>query len=168
MASISIYTMIRSRTFNIGAVYRAQGRPEILTKLTTVKLVVLIPSLWWAVAVAGSINAVGWVQVANAIFAGILNMIVAARVLRLPASRVMGAIWPATLSGLIMTAAVLGVIYLLSSYPPLVQLIAGVAVGAVVYSAGLWWLERDFVIKNGRKVFSLLIRRKSYGGLVDV
>jgi PST family polysaccharide transporter len=168
MAAISIYTMIRSWTFNIGAVYRAQGRPEILTKLTTVKLVVLIPSLWWAVAVAGSINAVGWVQVANAVFAGILNMIVAARVLRLPASRVMGAIWPATLSGLIMTAAVLGVIYLLSSYTPLVQLIAGVAVGAVVYSAGLWWLERDFVIKNGRKVFSLLIRRKSYGGLIDV
>lgn len=161
MAAISIYTMIRSWTFNIGAVYRAQGRPDILTKLSVVKLVVLIPSLWWAVAVQGTIYAVGWVQVANAVFAGLLNLIVAARVLQLPARTVLATIWPATLSGAVMAGVVMSVIYMLRDASPLLQLIAGVAAGILTYSAGLYWLERDFVIKTGGKMLSLLKRSKT-------
>ncbi len=161
MAAISIYTMIRSWTFNIGAVYRAQGRPEILTRLSIVKLAVLIPSLWWAVAVEGSIYAVGWTQVANAVFAGVLNLVVAARVLNLPALTVLGTIWPAAVSGTIMTGVVLLVIELLGGYPPLVQLIAAVAAGVPVYAGGLWWLERDFMLKTGSKLLAVLKRRRA-------
>ncbi len=145
MSAIAIYTLIRSRTFNIGNVYKAQGRPDVLTKLALAKLPILLPALYWAAAVPASIVAVAWVQVAVTFLAGILNLVVAARLLDTPLRRLVAAFVPATVAGAIMAGAVLGALSLLPAASPVAQLAAAVPLGVAVYGAILWLLQRDLL-----------------------
>lgn len=159
MSAISIYTLIRSLTFNVGDVYKAQGRPEILTRLALVKAVVLVPALWWAATVPGTITAVAWMQVAMAIFSMVLNFYFAGRLLNTPIRRILAAITPALVGGGVMTASVIGVLLLVATAPPLWQLVAGVAVGIVSYTAVILLIQRDLLTQA--KSSLRLIRNRS-------
>ncbi len=145
MSAIAIYTLIRSLTFNVGDIYKAQGRPEILTRLALIKAVVLVPALYWAAAGPGTLTAVAWMQVAMALFSGALNFYVAGRLLNTPFRQILATFVPALTGGLIMTASVLGMLSLMSAAPPLWQLIAGVTTGIVTYSLALWFFQRPLL-----------------------
>ncbi|MCA9872154.1 MAG: lipopolysaccharide biosynthesis protein [Anaerolineales bacterium] len=147
LSAISIYTLIRSITFNIGDVYKAQGRPDILTRLSLVKAVMLAPALWWAAVVVGSITAVAWMQVVIAFLAGLLNLVVAARLLDTPLSRITRTFWPSLAAGTVMAVIVRALLSQLGDWPSIWQLVAGVAVGAVVYGAILWFWQREVILQ---------------------
>lgn len=147
MAAIAIYTLIRSLTFNVGAVYKAQGRPEILTWLSLVQLPVLLPSLYWAIKGPGTITAVAWTQVANALISGAANLIVAARLLKIPLRSILAVFGPSVASGTVMALIVWASVDALKSSPPLLQLLVGVLVGAITYSGAMWVLQRDYVLQ---------------------
>lgn len=157
LSAIALYTLIRSLTFNIGNVYKAQGRPDILTKLSLLKIPFLLVALYWATVMQGSIVAVGWAQVGVAVIAALMNIYVASRALDTPVLVILAAFWPALVAGGIMTGAVWLVQSLLSGAPYSVQLVAGVAVGMLVYTTAIWWLQRDFVrqaTKSLRTIFN--------------
>lgn len=158
MSAIALYTMIRSLTFNIGNIYKAQGRPDILTKLSLLKVPILLPALYWASTSLGTITAIGWVQVAVAIIAGVMNLVVAARVLRMPFKEMWLAFQPALTAGSVMAASVLGLLALLVDASPPVQLILGVITGGLVYSGMIWWLQRDFVLKASSNLKAAISR----------
>src|SRR5262249_21050569 len=61
--AISIYTLIRSLTFNIGDVYKVQGRLRLLNKISLLQLSLLLPALYIGVTYFKSITVVGWIQV---------------------------------------------------------------------------------------------------------
>jgi O-antigen/teichoic acid export membrane protein len=147
MSAIALYTLIRSLTFNIGNIYKAQGRPDILTKLSLLKVPILLPALYWAATGPGTIDAIAWVQVGVALIAGAMNLVVAARVLKMPLKEMWIAFQPALIAGSVMAAAVLAALALVNGASPIIQLTLGVLTGGLVYTGMIWWLQRDFVIK---------------------
>lgn len=48
LAIIAIYTVVYSASFHSGDVYKAIGRPGILTAINAAKLAVLVVPIWWA------------------------------------------------------------------------------------------------------------------------
>ena len=147
LSAIAIYTLIRSITFNIGDVYKAQGRPEILTRLSLVTAALLAPALWWAAVVVGTITAVAWTQVVIALIAGLLNLAVAARLLTTPLRLIIRTFWPSVAAGLVMAVIVRGLITQMSGVAPIWQLTAGVLVGALIYGGILWFWQRDVIMQ---------------------
>ena len=147
MSAISIYTLLRALTFNVGDVYKAQGRPEILTRLALVKAVILLPALWWAATGPGTITAVAWMQVVMAFIFAALDFYVAGRLLNTPLRRILAAFAPALSGAVIMTASVLAVLALLPNVEPLWQLVASISSGIVTYALALWFMQRDLLVQ---------------------
>ena len=158
MSAIAIYMLIRSLNFNIGDVYKAQGRPEILTKLSLVKVPILAALLWWAVVGPGTIVAVAWVQVVVAALMSIVSLILAARLLHTPLKNIVGVLQPALINGVIMAVAVLTVTARLSTMPPGVQLVVGVLTGGIAYCVILWYFQREFILHAGSSLRAALNR----------
>ncbi len=149
MRAISIYAMLFSLSYNAGDVYKAQGRPEVLTKLAPVRAVVLIVGFWYAITQVGTIEAVGWAHALAALIAGAVNLVVAARMLHLPLMGVVAALRPAVVGSSLMTLAVLGTLSLVAGAAPVVQLVSSISVGALTYALALWLLQRDVLLGAG-------------------
>jgi O-antigen/teichoic acid export membrane protein len=159
MRGIAMYAVFLSIAYNAGSVYKAEGRPQVLTWLGLFRLTLLAPALYWAVAVMGSIVAVGWVQAAVAFIGGSVSLVAAGRLLKISLRDLFASIRPSFLSGAIMSAAVLPVLYFGQDLPNWVLLTLAVLTGAVTYGAGVWLLEREMVFGFSQKVFSALSRR---------
>jgi PST family polysaccharide transporter len=159
MRAIAIYTLFLSLGFNAGDVYKAQGRPGILTRLSLIRAVILIPALWWATARLGSIVAVGWTHAVVAFIGSALNLAVASRMLHVSLGDLLKAFAPALISGATMTVAVLAVLLPLQAAPAILQLIVAVVVGASAYCGTLWWTQRDLVQQASQTLRGALARR---------
>lgn len=159
MTTISLYTLLRSLTFNAGDVYKAQGRPGLLTKLSLVQAVILIPGLYWAVTGPASLVVVGWVQTAVALLGAILNLIVAGKMLNTSFHEMAKALQPAAVGGSVLVLTVLGALSLTGHGTPTVQLITSVLSGGVAYVGALVLLQRDVVLTAGRTLRTALVRR---------
>lgn len=144
--AISIYAMLFSLSYNAGDVYKAQGRPEVLTKLAPVRAVILFAGFWYAITQVGTIAAMGWAHAFAALIAGTVNLVVAARMLDLPIRKIVEALTPSVVAGALMTVAVAASLVLVADAPALVQLLISVSVGALAYGAALWWLQRDLLL----------------------
>lgn len=147
MQAIALYAMLLSLAYNAGSVYKAEGRPQVLTYLGLIRLAMLLPALWWAVHSAQSIVAVGWMQMLAALFSGALNLAAAAYLIRLPLRSLLQALFPAALSGALMSAAVWGFLAAGATLPAWLQLILAALLGGGVYAASLWFLQRTVVLE---------------------
>jgi PST family polysaccharide transporter len=144
--AIAIYAMLLSLSYNAGSVYRAQGRSAILTKLALVRVAILLPALWWAVTVSGSLAVIGWTHAVVALLTGILNLVVAGYMLRIPALAMVNALRPSVVGGALMALAIAGVLAHCGSARPLWQLFLTTATGGGVYAVTLWWFQPDLVL----------------------
>ena len=157
--AIAIYALCLSLTYNIGDVYKAQGRPSLLTRLSLVNLVVLLPALWWAVAIVGDITTVAWTQTIVSLGYVVLNFFVASRTLDVPVRKIIEALLPALLAGMMMAVTVSSALLVLSQGPSLLQLIGSVITGALTYVAALWWLQQDLVLQASHTLRAALVGR---------
>jgi O-antigen/teichoic acid export membrane protein len=148
MQAIAIYSIMLSLAYNAGDVYKAQGRPGIVTALSIGRLAVLLPALAWAAIVLHSIVAVGWVHAAVAFVSGILELGVACYVLRARVWGILEALLPSFLAGAIMALAVTGSLLLLGGASPWWQIAAGIPLGALSYFGILWIFYRDLLAKS--------------------
>jgi preprotein translocase subunit Sec61beta len=80
-------------------------------------------------------------------------------VLKTPFRKVLQTLQPAAIAGLAMSIAVWGSQELTSQMTPFIQLSVGIAVGAIVYSAILFLLQREMVIEAGNTLRMALSRR---------
>jgi PST family polysaccharide transporter len=156
LSAISLYTLVRSLYFSAGDVFKAQGRPEIITRLHLFNLALLVPALYFTALYTGNLVAVAWVQVAVVLVVGTVRLAVAARLLDLRVSQFAVILWPILLATTGMAAAVWGMLALTNSAAPLLRLIAAVLTGAATYMAALWWLERDVIVKAGQTLKTVL------------
>ncbi len=145
MGVLSLYGMMLAISWNIGDVYKAIGRPDILWKTTLVEFCLLAPILYFLAQHSAFAVSLGHLSVA--ITVSIIRMIVASRVLKLPIRMFLAQFVPSVTGGLVMGAAVWLTLTLTSSLPDLASLVLAVLVGAVVYAAALWWLERDLALR---------------------
>ncbi len=159
MRAIAVYTLLLSLSFNVGSVYKAQGRPQVLTRLALLRFVILMPALWWAVSGPGTLAAVGWVQAAVAFGHVSLSLLVAVRLLRTPFARIVEALRPAVIAGGLMALAVLSTQLVFEGMPALTDLIVSACTGVLVYSGVLWLLHRDVMLLAGQTLRTSLGRR---------
>ena len=156
--AIAVYSLFLSLSYNAGDVYKAQGRPNILTYLSLMRVVVLVPGLFWATTVARSVPAVGWVHATVAFAAGLVELTVACLLLKMSIKDLTAALAPAFGSGALMAAVVWALMRMLPTANPWLQLIAAVAVGGLVYGGSLWLLQRDLVLSAGKTLHAALVR----------
>jgi O-antigen/teichoic acid export membrane protein len=159
MTAIALYTMLRALVFNTGDVYKAQGRPELISKIKIGQALVTLPALYLAVTRAGTITAVAWVLVFLTLIAAIVKLFIAGRVLELGSLRIALALRPSLVAGLSMSLAVIAVLRLVAGWSPAFELAIAVLVGGVVYLTVLWLLERGAVIQAGQTLRSALVNR---------
>jgi O-antigen/teichoic acid export membrane protein len=150
LQAISVYSLMLSLAFNAGDFYKAQGRPEILTQISFFRMLVLVPSLYWAASQAKSIIAVGWTHATVAFIFGLISLVIASKLLHAPLKELAVVLRPAVLAGLVMGAFVLMIRPFTQNSSELIQLIAGVATGGFTYIITLWIIDRPTVLETVR------------------
>jgi O-antigen/teichoic acid export membrane protein len=156
--AIAIYAMFLSLAYNAGSVYKAEGRPQVLTWLGLIRLAVLLPGLYWATASAQSIVMVGWVQAIVAFLGGLLNLVIAGRLLDLSPADLFAALRPALVAVFFLALAVVPVLFATQATAAWVQLLAASLAGALAYGLALWFFLPEVVQAVIRQVRSALGR----------
>lgn len=155
LSVLAIYTVVYSASFHAGDVFKAIGRPGILTAINAGKLVVLIGPVWWA---AGhSATMVAWALLGTEA----LHFLVRMAVLQ----RMMGARWTA-LAGAVLrpvaAAVPMGVVLLvlgrfMENLPAPLELGLLIAAGIGVYVVFLRFTAPQLVVTA-----SQMVRRKIF------
>lgn len=148
LQAIAIYAMMLSLAYNAGDAYKAQGHPEILSRLSFFRILVLIPGLYWAASHAKSIQLVGWTHAVVAFVFGLITLVAASRLLHTRLRDLAVALRPAFLAGAVMSLAVFAIMRSMPHAGNLAQLGTAVAVGGAVYTMTLWVLERRVAVET--------------------
>jgi PST family polysaccharide transporter len=162
MAILALYGMILAVSWNIGDVYKAIGRPDILWKTTLVEFLLLAPILFVLAQQSARAVAIGHLGVAIAVSA--LRLLIASRMLQINFRSALRQFVPSLLGSALMGSAAWSALRVTDSLAQasalggLVALGATVALGSAVYVAALWWLERDLV-RQGLRVALNVVRR---------
>jgi len=157
LQAIALYATFLSLIHNAGSAYKALGNFRAMIWLTVAQLILLIPALWWATTIKGSIVAVGWTHALIAFIGALMGLIVAARMLGLPLRDLFASIWPAFLAGIVMAGVVLFILQITMDMSPLVQLLITVPLGALTYFAALWLTRRELVLEVIQKMKSAFL-----------
>jgi O-antigen/teichoic acid export membrane protein len=155
---ICLYALFVSISFNIGDLYKALGRPHILTRLGLVRLALALPALWFAATAYGSAAAVGWAQALIAVAMMAIELLVARAAFRLPVAAALAGTAPVFAACAAMAVAVV-ITAPLAPEPAWIQLALGIAIGSIVYAVALWLFARRFVMTGLYVLRSALDRR---------
>jgi O-antigen/teichoic acid export membrane protein len=148
MQAVAFFMIMGSLTYNAGDVYKARGRPDILTKLSVVETIILIPLLYIALISSESIVVVSWVNMFVALIFGVVSVVIACRILEIKYLEVIKIASPAVISSIIMSVAVLAVMSQIDDSLTLIELISGAVVGGITYIGSLWLLQRGLVLQG--------------------
>lgn len=140
MRVLALYSMFLALSFNAGDIYKAVGRPSILSSLGAAKLTVAVPVLW--VAAGHGILAVALGHAATTLLFTVISLGIACRVLVVPLREVASALRPAFVSTAVMT---IGALAAQRALPPATRLWGTVVTGAALYAVTLWLTERATV-----------------------
>jgi PST family polysaccharide transporter len=127
---LSLYIGIRSVDHHAGDVLKAIGRADVLALLNLVKTILIVPAVIMgamrsAVAVAGALTVVYAIATS-------ITLATAARVIRVPLTSIFAAFAPSVKASAVMSLFLLAWVHWSQHFPAVVQLIVGVAVGAIV------------------------------------
>ena len=156
LQALAVAGALRSLGSHAGDVYKATGRPGILTKLGLLRAAVIVPAMLW-----GARYGIFGVAVAQLIVTAgstLLNLYVAGRVLRLSAWALLAEFKTAALASVLMVAALELLLPLLAGAPRAVGLGAGVLAGACVYASAVWLVGRE-TIRDARATLLTSLRR---------
>ena len=138
---LALFVLVNSIGFNVGDIYKATGRPDILVKLGLVYLGPLLLALWF-----GSRYGLIGIALATLVvgcFRTVLRLTVASRLIQVSWLDIFRQIQPAFLSGLVLLLLAVPAAYLTIDLAPLLRLILIAVAGAIGYLSVLWFLERD-------------------------
>jgi PST family polysaccharide transporter len=156
LQALAVAAAVRALGSHAGDIYKATGRPGILTKLGLLRAAVLIPAMLWAAR--HGILGVALAQLLVTAASTLLNLYVAGRVLSLSAWTLLRQFRTAVIACVVMVGALQALLPLLGSLPPGLGLTAGVGAGAMVYAAVSWMFGRE-AIKEARSLIMLSSRR---------
>lgn len=131
LAAIAVFVALHSATFHSGDVYKAMGRPVLLTYLSIAALVVVAPAVW--IAAGHSILAVALTFVGVEVLNFVVRVVLVARVLGAPVGRQLAIYAGPAGAAVVMAAAVWGAGVLLGGWPAAARLAVLVPLGIVIY-----------------------------------
>jgi PST family polysaccharide transporter len=161
---VCLYALFISLSFNVGDLYKALGRPEILTRLALVRATLVVGPLWYATAVVGTAAAVGWAQAGVALVTMVLNFVVAGALFDLPIRAALIRLMPVVGATAVMAAVTIGVGRMLSDQTAALRLLVAVAAGAASYLVALRAFAREFVETGAATLRDALTRRRAAVG----
>ncbi|MDX1691959.1 MAG: polysaccharide biosynthesis C-terminal domain-containing protein, partial [Acidimicrobiia bacterium] len=141
---MALFMLTASVGVNVGDVYKAIGRPDVLAKLAVVDFVVLAPALVVGARMGGLVG-VAWAHAGVALVDTLVRLVVANRMIGVPLRRVGRAVLPSFQAGAILGAVALGVMALTAGLGDLPQLLLTASAGVVTYGAAVWMLDRTAV-----------------------
>ena len=135
LALISLFAVVYATSFHSGDVFKAIGRPGILTALNVAKLVAMVGPVWWA---AGrGIVAVGLTLVVIELASSGLRLWVLARVTGSPMRPLLASIARPMLAAAVMAGGVWSLSLFTTELHPAVALAILVPAGVLVYPLAL-------------------------------
>jgi PST family polysaccharide transporter len=144
MQILAFYALIFSIGFNLGDVYKATGRPGILTAINLVNLIIAVPLLLFASA--GGLIGVALGQVGIAVVITTVNWIVAYRASGIGPRVLVQSVWAPFIAAGVTSMICLALDrLLLAESGPTLRLILGSVAGLSVYAALFGLLRRDMV-----------------------
>jgi O-antigen/teichoic acid export membrane protein len=159
LQAIAIYSFFLSLGFNAGDIYKAQGRPILLTYISILQLIILTPLMFWAVTGPSDIVVVGWVQVFVSFVISVVYLVVALRMLKVSFGRLASVLKTPVVPAIAMSLSMLGILHLIGEWSVWFQLVIGMFSGGVVYLSALYLFEREIVLQAIRLFGSVLNRR---------
>lgn len=133
MQVLVIYALLPAMSTPAGIAWKAIGRADILLKLAVIRVAVLVGLV--AIFVSEGIVAVAWCLAAVVMVFFVVSMAIAGRLFAVTVRQMWFAVWPGLVSAAAMSAALYPVERAIDS--PWPALLAGTAVGAVVYLGAL-------------------------------
>lgn len=130
---IALYTVLYSASFHAGDVFKAVGRPGLLTLVNAAKLVLLAGPIWWAAGHSATLVAVVLLAVEALHF--VLRMAVLHAVMGVPWAGVARALTGPTAAAILMGLAVLGISRLTGGLVAPLELALLAVIGALLYVA---------------------------------
>ncbi len=162
---ICAYALLISLSFNLGDLYKALGRPDVLSRLALLRAGLAVPALWVAAALLGSRGAVGWAQASVASLIVALNLWLAGQLFGLPVGLALWRLLPVLGACAVMAGVVVSLRPALASQPAWLQLVASSAIGAASYALALRLLARDLWEEGFQKLQEALARPRAPSGV---
>jgi lipopolysaccharide exporter len=157
--ALSIYALIYSLSYNAGDIYKATGRPVILNQLGVVKLLITVPTLWFAATYG--ILYIAIAQVGTTAILTIIRLVVAQKIIGFSWKDFLRTLRPASGSALVMFVLAFALRAQLLNLPPLVNMsIVGVC-GVVLYVGMLWLTERSLFKQVFETISTSVVRRRT-------
>jgi O-antigen/teichoic acid export membrane protein len=144
MQILSIYMLLGGINHWPGVVYKAVGRPDILTRLSLVKLVMLVPVLWVCATNFGIVG-VAWGHLAVRLIGIVIDMRVVANFVGVSVWENVRALLPSLAASAIMAATLQALFLFTSDAPGLPALVLAIIAGAAEYIALLCLFDRESV-----------------------
>ena len=144
LSVLAIYTVVYSASFHAGDVFKAVGKPGILTAINAGKLAVLIGPVWWAAGHSATL--VAWALLATEAVHFLVRMTVLQRMTNLRLSALAGAVLRPAAAAVPMGAVLLGLSRLTTGLAAPIQLVLLIAVGIGVYVLALRFTAPHLVI----------------------
>ncbi len=144
MQILAIYMLLGGISHWPGVIYKAVGRPDILNGLSLVKLVLLVPVLWWAAVNVGIVG-VAWGQLAVRVVGILIDMAFVSRFVQVSVWTNLRALWPPLAAGAGMALALQALYRLDPGYTSISVLALAVVAAGVIYLALIWLFDRSAV-----------------------
>ena len=145
MAALSLYGLFLSISWNIGDLYKAIDRADLLWKTAFFELALLVPTLFYLAQISAFAVALG--HAILAFFVSLIRLAIAMNIIKLSIRETFGQFVPAAASALVMGIAVFTVGQLLAGTPTVVILVGQLIAGAIAYPVTLWFFERDLILR---------------------
>lgn len=158
MQAIAAFAVVSALAYNAGDVYKARGKPQILTWLTILEMMLLVPALYFIMNSFSSIALVGWTHAAITLVISVIDIIIACRMLKIPLFEILRAIGSSFGASAIMGISVYLIMNRLGQSVMWVQLAIGILVGIVTYGLSLLLIERQMIFDG------ISILKTSLGG----
>ncbi len=150
MQVLALSSMVYSLSFNAGDLYKATGRPSILTRLGLFRLSITLPVLWYAARYGIVHVALGLLVIAAVMTT--LELGIVSRILALRPVEILAALRPAGGAALVMAISLLAIARPLSDMNSVGRLATSVACGALFYSVTIWVTDRKLIAQAIRFV----------------
>lgn len=135
LAILAAYTVVYSASFHAGDVYKAVGRPGLLTAINAAKLLVLVGPVWWAAGHGATLVATAILGVETVHLA--LRLVLVRRLVPLRATDLLSAIARPVAAAVPMGLALVGLDAAMAGEPAPLRLGVLIALGPAIYLLAL-------------------------------
>ena len=138
---LSINASVQALAFNAGDVFKATGRPQLLWKLSILKIAISLPVLLFSIRYG--IVGVAAAQFITRAAVVVVTLAIAGNLIGVTPRQFLRAIGKPILAATLMAAGCCVLLFLAQDLSPFVRLPLTIACGATLYSAALWLLDKE-------------------------